>query len=131
MNKPAPASAIASGSTIIKPTFIEGQVRRGPIDISEKLSIADTSDPTKPPTEIDILSVNIAPKYSDKPMDSHVKPTDYKITPTINGAIDRTAEINVLNDKIVILDATVVDLTDKLKTATSTLSATPVPTLTP
>ena len=110
------ATVSASGMTIIQPTTVfENQQRRGHIDFSEKLAIADLTDPLKPPSETDILSVDIKPKYSVNPHDSPVRPTDYTITPTIAGTVDRSAEIIKLNKQIV-------DLTDQVKSTTATLS---------
>lgn len=119
INKPT----IISGPITEQPTFYEGQLRRGPIEISGKLAIADTSDMMNQPTETNIYSVDMKPKYSDKPNDDHVRPYSYTITPNIGGVIDRTAEINRLNDELQKQKEKIDDLTKKVKTTTATLSA--------
>jgi len=115
-------STSASAPKPIQPTFYEGQLRRGPIKISGKLAIADTSDPTKPPTETNIYSVDIAPKYSDNPNDDHVRPDSYTITPNIGGIIDRTAEIIRLNDEIKKQQEKIDNLTEQVQNTTVALS---------
>jgi hypothetical protein len=119
INKPT----ITSGPITEQPTFYEGQLRRGPIETAGKLAIADTSDPMNPPTETNIYSVNITPKYSDKPNDDPVRPYSYTITPNIGGVVDKTAEINRLNDELQKQKEKIDDLTKQVKSTTATLSA--------
>jgi len=121
MNKPTSASAISAPITF-QPTFYEGQLRRGPIKITGKLAIANTSDPTNPPTETNIYSVDIAPKYSDNPNDDRVRPDSYTITPNIGGIIDRTAEIDKLNDEMKKQREKIDNLTEQVQNTTASLS---------
>jgi len=122
ITKSTSASTSASGPIIEQPTFYEGQLRRGPIETAGKLAIADTSDPTKPPTETNIYSVDISPKYSDNPNDDRVRPDSYTITPNIGGIIDRTSEILRLNDEIKKQKEKIDNLTEQVQNTTASLS---------
>jgi len=115
-------STSASAPKPIQPTFYEGQLRRGAVKISGKLAIADTSDPTKPPTETNIYSVDITPKYSDNSNDDRVRPDSYTITPNIGGIIDRTAEIDKLNDEMKKQREKIDNLTEQVQNTTASLS---------
>jgi len=115
-------SAAASAPKPIQPTFYEGQLRRGPVKISGKLAIANTSDLTKPPTETNIYSVDIVPKYSDNPNDNRVRPDSYTIIPNIGKIIDRTAEIDKLNDEMKKQREKIDNLTEQVQNTTASLS---------
>jgi len=115
-------SASASGPITVQPTVIEGQLRRGPIVIDGKIAIADTTDPLKPPTETSIYSVDIKPKYSDNPNDDPSRPYSYTITPNIGGIVDRTAEIDNLNDAMKKQQEIIDDLTSKVKATAASLA---------
>ena len=103
-------------------TVYEDQQRRGDVDITGKLVIANQTDPTYPPTKTDLLSILIKPEYSANLVDNQLRPTGFKITPTINGAIDRTAEIDKLNDAMKKQQEKIDDLTNQVKTTTATLA---------
>ena len=103
-------------------TVYEDQHRRGYVDITGKLVIANQTDPTYPPTKTDLLSVLIKPEYSANLVDNQLRPTGFKITPTINGAIDRTAEIDKLNDAMKKQQEKIDDLTTQVRNTTATLA---------
>lgn len=116
------STAPATTTLIPTKTVYEDQQRRGDVDITGKLVIANQTDPTYPPTKTDLLSVLIKPEYSANPTNDQVRPTKFKIEPTINGTIDRTAEIDKLNDAMKKQQEKIDDLANQVKTTTATLA---------
>ena len=118
----APVSVTPTPTPTPTQTVYEDQQRRGDVDITGKLVIANQTDPTYPPTKTDLLTVVIKPEYSTNPNDEHVRPTKFKIEPTINGAIDRTAEIDNLNDAMKKQQQKIDDLTTQVRNTTAILA---------
>jgi hypothetical protein len=120
MNKTATASA--SGPTVINPTVTEGQLRRGDVEMNAVLDVADTTDYTQPHTETKVYSADIMPKYSGNPTDDPSRPEKYTITTNIGGVVDRTAEINLLNDAMKKQQEKIDDLTTQVRNTTASLA---------
>ena len=118
----APVSVTPTPTPTPTQTVYEDQQRRGDVDITGKLVIANQTDPTYPPTKTDLLSILIKPEYSANLADNQLRPTGFKITPTINGAIDRTAEIDNLNDAMKKQQQKIDDLTTQVRNTTATLA---------
>ena len=73
---------------------MEGQMRRGPINFAQTVTIANTADPTKNPTEHNIFDKDvITPTYET----NDFFPDSYDIAFEMGEIMDKTPELNKLN----------------------------------
>jgi peptidoglycan hydrolase-like protein with peptidoglycan-binding domain len=74
---------------------MEGQMRRGPINFAQTVTIANTADPTKNPTEHTIFDTDvITPTYKTS---YDFFPDRYDIAFAMGAITDKTPELNALN----------------------------------
>ncbi len=92
-----------------------GRVRRSTISLEEKDSTDDSNKSD------DIYSVDVIPKYTEKPNDISIRPDSFETKFNING-IGMTNEINLLNDAILKQKDNIDILAQQVTTATDFLN---------